>query len=140
MANSGGSGSINQMIKRMATEAVEAHKPVEIMMGTVIEAVPLLIQTDQKMMVKERFITVAEHLTDFETEISFLFPAVRQEIVTSQVLAEEWSGLDMKFNDEKARHRVMIWNGLKAGDIVYLARHSGGQHYSVIGRRKKNAT
>lgn len=52
-----------KFIKRIALEAVEAAKPVQICFGTVKSVKPLKIYVDQKMMLNEKQLIVLQNIT-----------------------------------------------------------------------------
>lgn len=93
-------------IKLLAQEAVSSQKPLEVCFGRVIKESPLKIQTEQKLILTEEFLTVSESL--------------KEKTVTAHF---DDRAVEMKLKD-----------GLKEGDSVIMLRQQGGQSYVVIDR------
>lgn len=56
-----------KFIKRIALEAVEAAKPVQICFGTVKSVKPLKIYVDQKMMLNEKQLIILQNITNISS-------------------------------------------------------------------------
>ncbi len=122
-------------MKKAALEAVDASKPVDILYGTVQSVNPLEIFVEQKLILTKEFIIVPEHLTDYETEITFDNPEVKQ-IYTTWNMEEtlESNRAKISFKQPAVKHKITIYNALKEGDSVILFRKQGGQRYVVFDR------
>ena len=57
-------------IKRAATDAVKAEKPVEVCFGKVTSTSPLQILVEQKMTLGKAQLVLSRNVTDFKTKIS----------------------------------------------------------------------
>lgn len=55
-------------IKKAASEAVEASKPVAVMYGKVLSVSPLEINVEQKMVLHPAQLVLTRNVTDYETE------------------------------------------------------------------------
>lgn len=55
-------------IKKAASEAVEASKPVAVMYGKVLNVSPLEINVEQKMVLHPAQLVLTRNVTDYETE------------------------------------------------------------------------
>ena len=122
-------------IKKAAVEAVDASNPASLMYGIVQSVSPLTIYVDQKLIIPESFIIVPQHLTDYETEITFDNPDIKQ-IYTTWNMAEtqESSQSKLSFKQPAVKHKITVYNALKTGDKVLLLRQQGGQKFLVLDR------
>ena len=122
-------------IKKAAVEAVDASNPASLMYGTVQSVSPLTIYVDKKLILPESFIIVPEHLTDYETEITFDNRDIKQ-IYTTWNMGEtqESSQSKLSFKQPAVKHKITIYNALKQGDKVLLLRQQGGQRFLVVDR------
>ena len=59
-----------QIIKQAASEAVEAGRPVNLMLGVVTKEEPLTIQTDQQIPVTAPFLLLAQAVTDHKIKLT----------------------------------------------------------------------
>ena len=123
-----------KIIKKSAIEAVKNSKPADIFYGTVQSISPLTIFIDQKLILSEKFLIIPESLTDYETEISFDDPSVKQ-VFTTWDMGETSESTPSKISfKEKIKHKITVYNSLKEGEKVILLRQQGGQKYMVLDR------
>ena len=123
-----------KVIKKSAIEAVKNSKPTDIFYGTVQSISPLTIFIDQKLILSEKFLIIPESLTDYETEISFDDPSIKQVFTTwNMEETSESTPSKMSFK-EKIKHKITVYNSLKVGEKVILLRQQGGQKYMVLDR------
>lgn len=122
-------------IKKAAVEAVNASNPASLMYGTVQSVSPLTIYVDQKLILPESFIIVPQHLTDYETEITFDNPDIKQIYTTWDMQErEESTKAKISFKQPSVKHKITVYNALKTGDKVLLLRQQGGQKFLVLDR------
>lgn len=95
-----------QTIKIAALDAVNASKPIEIVLGEVLTAEPLKINLEQKLTLTSAFVIVPREFTDYKTKI---------------LIDEEEKEIEIK-------------NALKAGEKLALAKIQGGQKYLILSR------
>ena len=123
-----------KVIKKSAIEAVKNSKPTDIFYGTVQSISPLTIFIDQKLILSEKFLIISESLTDYETEISFDDPSVKQ-VFTTWNMGETSESTPSKISfKEKIKHKITVYNSLKVGEKVILLRQQGGQKYMIVDR------
>ncbi len=125
---------IVRIIKRAAVDAVEAQKPCIVLFGTVIKTNPLEILVEQKMTLSEAQLILSRNVTDFQTEMSFDDPNIKQQYTSWDIneTAED-SPRKIAFK-EKVKHKITVYNALKTGEKVVLLRCAGGQRFVVIDR------
>lgn len=99
-----------ELVKRAAVDAVEAGKPVRVVLGTVISASPLKIQSEQKSVYTEKMLILPQSLTD-----------------RTLTLTEEDTA-------PPRTRRVTVHNALQAGERVALLRVQGGKGFLVLER------
>ena len=104
---------LTRAIKKAASKAVKAEKPVEVCFGKVTSAPPLQILVDQKFTLGAAQLVLTRNVTDFTTN------------VTVSWNTENRSG---------GRKSITVHNGLVVGDEVILIRQQGGQKYVVVDR------
>ena len=123
-----------KVIKKSAIEAVNNSKPADIFYGTVQSVSPLTIFIDQKLILSEKFLIIPERLTDYEKEISFDDSSIKQVFTTWDMEETSESSPSKISFKEKIKHKITVYNGLKAGEAVILLRQQGGQKYMVLDR------
>ena len=95
-----------QLIKQIAVEAVEAGKPCDYRVGTVVKENPLNIKVSNSIVLEEDFLHLPRNVTDFEMELEI----------------------------DGTIHNCKVKNRLKKGEKVLMLRKAGGQEYTVVDR------
>ena len=106
-------------IKKAAQDAVNAGKPVNVVIGTVTAADPLTITTEQQMPLSKSQLILSRNVT------SHVVP------VTIDWKTENADGHTHPIRGVKT---LTINNGLAVGDKVWMIREQGGQRFVVVDR------
>ena len=125
---------LTNMMKRAAVDAVVAAKPCNLYLGTVVSTSPLSVKVSQKLTLTERFLIVPQHLTDYQTKMSFDNPEIKQVYTTWNMAETQESNLSKISFKQKDQHEITIYNALKIGESVMLLSAPGGQKYYVLDR------
>ena len=123
-----------KIIKQAGVEAVRASVPADLLFGTVQSESPLQIFINQKIILSGDEIILSRNVTDYETELSFDDPDIKQIYTTWNMAETEESQQQKIAFKAKINHKVTIYNGLKAGERVAVLRLQGGQKFFVIDR------
>lgn len=67
-------------IKKVASEAVEASKPVAIMYGKVLSISPLEINVEQKMILTSEQLVLTRNVTNYNTEVTVYWDTENESI------------------------------------------------------------
>ena len=116
------------LIKKAATEAVNAGQPSDFCFGKVTSAKPLKILVEQKMTLGAAQLVLTRNVTEFKTEIT----------VDWSTESNSGGSGDSSFashnHDVKGKKEIIIHNALAKGDEVILLKQKGGQKYLVLDR------
>ena len=140
-----------KIIKKAATEAVNAEKPVRICFGKVTEVAPLKILVEQKMTLVAAQLILSRHLTDHRCEMTIDDYTEDHTEIHSHNLDLSLEGddeikdiIEPKGTVGEAElthcHKItgrkgfIVHNGLAVGDEVILLRQQGGQKFLVWDR------
>lgn len=116
--------NLSQVIKKMALDAVEANKPMELVLGTVISINPIKISLSQLLIIGESFILNPEGLAGQELTIS-----LDEQTITLKNDEDELKEYTIMPQDLK----IKIKSQIKQDDKVFLLRLQGGQKYFILG-------
>ena len=94
-------------MRQISMQAVEAGKPCDVVLGTIVSASPMRVQIDQKTSLTGVQLIVPRYLTAHTEKMSI-------------------PGLGSV--------SVLIENALKAGDQVILLQKRGAQQYLIVDR------
>lgn len=116
--------NLSQVIKKMALDAVEANKPMELVLGTVISTNPIKVSLSQLLIISENFILNPEGIAGQELTISLdeqtiLFKDDEDELKEYTIMPQ-----DLK---------IKIKSQIKQDDKIFLLRLQGGQKYFILG-------
>ena len=115
--------NLSQVIKKMALDAVEANKPMELVLGTVLSISPIKISLSQLLLIGESFILNPEGLAGQEFTIS-----LDEQTITLKNDKDELKEFTIMPQDLK----IKIKSHIKKDDKVFLLRLQGGQKYFIL--------
>ena len=124
---------------------------MDFFFGNVISENPLKISVEQKLLLSEKQLILMRNTSDYETEISFDNPEIMQEIEIKNFSSSgeiNLNGASQKAdvlqdnaqincfisNKAKTKHKITVYNGLKNGEKVILARFFGGEKFLILDR------
>ena len=106
-------------IKKAASDAMKAGKPVNAVIGTVTASNPLTITTEQQMPLGKSQLILSRNVTSHAVSVTI-------DWVTG-------SG-DGHTHPVQGTKTMTINNGLAVGDKVWMIREQGGQRFIVVDR------
>jgi predicted TIM-barrel enzyme len=98
--------NLNETIKKLALEAVEQSKPVNVTYGTVKTIDPLSIEVENLRILSKEFFVLSRNVTNYPKNI----------------------------NIDGENKTITVNNALKIGEKVILIRFQGGQDFLVLDR------
>lgn len=141
-----------RIIKKTATDAVRAEKPVEVCFGNVLSISPLKILVEQKLTLGAEQLVLTKAVTDHWVDIevnhftvndNFMIPDHTHGIFDTYTGGGscDTGNLDTTHKHRyKGRKKILIYNGLRAGEKVLLIRFGGGQRFVVLDRVCEHTT
>lgn len=123
---------LTKAIKKAASKAVKAEKPVEICFGEVTSISPLQILVDQKFTLGAAQLVLTRNVTNHKTMIAggnvqdYYYVRPLPDISTAPVNPLHKHAI--------GKIEITVHNGLVVGDEVILIRQQGGQKYVVVDR------
>ena len=130
-------------IKKAALDAIDAHKPVFILYGTVTRENPLEINVEQKMTLRASQLILTRNVTDYTIEMTVNHWTENETDHTHNYFDQD-TGMgalgSQHRNSQPTIHRhayigrksFRVHNGLRLGESVILIRVQGGQKFVVI--------
>lgn len=119
---------IPDLIKILAKQMIDSAHPANVLRGTVLSASPLSIQIETGLVLPEAFFVLTHAVKDYYVDIS----------VSHQTENRAGGSGDAEFashnHDYSGRKKIMIHNGLVAGEGVLLIQEEGGQQFIIIDR------
>jgi hypothetical protein len=124
---------MNQIIKKMAIEAINAQGAFEFLEGEVVSSPPnirLRLKRNSKLVIPSKFIIVPEHLKRHKRRANISSSNVSESMSsagdpshTHNITSITLNNAEIEFTDE-----------LKVGDRVMVAAIQGGQSFFIIDR------
>ena len=149
------SGDFLRLIKKAATEAVEASKPCNLVFGTVTSTSPLKINVEQKMTLTSAQLVLSRNVTDYKVNIeiddatenggdidlthnhsySGTTGSSNSHSHSYSGTTDEGGNINIVHSHEiKGTKEITVKSALVVGDEVLMIRMQGGQKYIVIDR------
>lgn len=123
---------LTKAIKKAASKAVKAEKPVEVCFGKVTSASPLQILVDQKFTLGAAQLVLTRNVTDFKTMITG--GNIQNYYYVGTLPNTSTVPVDPSHRHAIGKIEITVHNGLVVGDEVILIRQQGGQKYIVVDR------
>lgn len=117
-----------RLIKKVAIDAVEARKPVNVCYGKVISINPLKIVVEQKLTLEKAQLILCQNVTDYKTNVTMNWTSEKTWNYDGDTILLTHS------HEIKGKKQITVHNGLVVGDEVILIRQQGGQKYIVLDR------
>lgn len=129
---------MQEKIKDIALNALEASKPSGVFYGTVVSASPLKIQVEQKMTLGAEFLVLSTLVQDFTVSMT-IDHKTEAETEHTHAIHDTYSGGGSSdptshLHEYKGTKSFRVHLGLKAGEKVILLRVQGGQQFIVLDR------
>lgn len=121
-----------ETLKRVAVEAIEAKKPVNVYFGEVVSAAPLKINVEQKMVLGEKQLILSRNVTNFKTSITG--GNIKNYYYTGSTTDSGTAPVSPSHIHAVGKMEVTVHNGLVVGDRVILIRQQEGQKFIVLDR------
>lgn len=115
-------------INRMAIDAVESTKPVQVQFGEVLSVSPLTINVEQKMILGEAQLILSRNVTDFKTTITVNWSTENKSGGSGE------SSFASHNHGITGKKEITVHNGLVVGDKVLLLRKQNGQEFVILDR------
>lgn len=115
-------GPLIEQIQGIAERAVAAGKPAGVVFGTVRAVSPLVVITEQKLVLGQAQLVLARNVTDHWITM------------TVDHLTEVETCSEAHSHGYKGTKKYLLLNGLSAGEKVVLLREQGGQRYIILDR------
>lgn len=130
--------ALQENIKTIALNALEASKPSGIFFGTVLSASPLKIQVEQKMTLTAEFLVLSSLVQDFTVSMT-VDHQTEAETEHIHAVQDTYTGGGSSsptshFHNYAGTKAFRVHLGLSAGEKVILLRIQGGQQFLVLDR------
>ena len=119
-------------MKKAATEAVEAGKPVNVLFGKVKAVKPLKIDVEQKLLLGEKQLILSRSVTDYK--ITITGGNTKDYYYTGSTAESGTAAVSPPHVHAIGKTEITVHNGLAVGDEVLLIRQQEGQKFFVIER------
>lgn len=114
--------SLVQVIRRIVKETVDADKPCDYTVGTVVNVNPLEVKISNNLTIDDEFIDVCEKLTDYEVKID----------ITDRTEPYPEETPNHRHDIKLRKTTIKVYNALKVGDKVAMLRRARGQKFLII--------
>ena len=114
---------LTQIIKRIAVDAVETKKPLDVVIGNIISVEPLKINLSQFVDIKEDMVVIPSEYKEHEEKI--IIPEQKINLLDENEEEKEYTIKEQEIT-------IKIQSKLKVGMSVYLLRFNKGQKFYML--------
>jgi len=127
-----------KIIRKIASETIQAGKPSGVYFGQVTSTSPLEITVDAKHVLTADFLILARNVTDHDIEMT-VDHETEDETEHTHAVVDTFTGGGTShptthLHEYRGRKVYRLHNRLVKGDKVILIREQGGQRYIVVDR------
>ena len=114
---------LTQIIKRIAVDAIETKKPLDVVIGNIISVEPLKINLSQFIDIKEDMVVIPSEYKEHEEKI-----IIQEQKINLLDENEE----EKEYTIKEQEITIKIPTKLEVGMSVYLLRFSEGQKFYLL--------
>ena len=114
---------LTQIIKRIAVDAIETKKPLDVVTGNIISVNPLKINLSQFIDIKEDMVVIPSEYKEHEEKI-----IIQEQKINLLDENEE----EKEYTIKEQEITIKIPTKLKVGMSVYLLRFNKGQKFYML--------
>jgi len=114
---------LTQIIKKIAIDAIEANKPLDVVIGNIISLEPLKINLRQFIDIKEDMVVIPSEYKEHEEKI-----IIQEQKINLLDENEE----EKEYTIKEQEITIKIPTKLKIGMSVYLLRFNKGQKFYML--------
>ena len=114
---------LTQIIKRIAVDAIETNKPLDVVIGNIISVEPLKINLSQFVDIKEDMVVIPSEYKEHEEKI-----IIQEQKINLLDENEE----EKEYTIKEQEITIKIQSKLKVGMSVYLLRFNKGQKFYML--------
>lgn len=119
---------IVNIIKEIASTAIQNGEPMEVIVGEVVSASPLEIKIDPKLTIPEENIVLTKNTSEWTMEMSV------DHVTENRSGGGGYAEFASHNHEYKGRKKYLIHNQLVVGDKVIMLKETGGQRYIALDR------
>ena len=127
-----------ELMRQIAVQTIDAHKPCNVFFGTVSRVNPLEINIEQKLTLEAEQLILTRNVTEHQTEMTADHQTEDEtnhiHSVTDTFTGGGTSAPTIHRHTYKGRKMWIVHKGPVVGERVILLRMQGGQRYIVIDR------
>lgn len=114
---------LTQIIKRIAVDAIETKKPLDMVIGNIISVEPLKINLSQFVDIKEDMVVIPSEYKEHEEKI--IIPEQKIDLLDENEEEKEYTIKEQEIT-------IKIPTKLEIGMSVYLLRFNKGQKFYML--------
>lgn len=114
---------LTQIIKRIAVDAIETNKPLDVVIGNIISVEPLKINLSQFVDIKEDMVVIPNEYKEHEEKI--IISEQKIDLLDENEEEKEYTIKEQEIT-------IKIQSKLKVGMSVYLLRFNKGQKFYML--------
>ena len=120
--------TFEDVLKKLINQTTQAGKPMALIKGEVTNVSPVTVKVEGRFEISAPFLELTHNVKDYYVDIT----------VSHTTENRSGGAGDAEFqshnHDYKGRKKILIHNGLKVGEFVWLIRQEGGQVFVVLDR------
>ena len=120
--------TFEDVLKKLINQTTQASKPTALIKGEVTSIGPVTVKVEGRFEISAPFLELTHNVKDYYVDITV------SHTTENRSGGAGYAEFQSHNHDYKGRKKILIHNGLKVGEFVWLIRQEGGQVFVVLDR------
>lgn len=120
--------TFEDVLKKLINQTIQAGKPTALIKGEVTSTSPVTVKVEGRFEISAPFLELTHNVKDYYVDITV------SHTTENRAGGGGYAEFASHNHDYTGRKKILVHNGLKVGEFVWLIRQEGGQVFVVLDR------
>ena len=120
--------TFEDVLKKLINQTTQAGKPMALIKGEVTSTSPVTVKVEGRFEISAPFLELTHNVKDYYVDITV------SHTTENRAGGGGYAEFASHNHDYTGRKKILVHNGLKVGEFVWLIRQEGGQVFVVLDR------
>ena len=120
--------TFEDVLKKLINQTTQAGKPMALIKGEVTSISPVTVKVEGRLEISAPFLELTHNVKDYYVDITV------SHTTENRAGGGGYAEFASHNHDYTGRKKILVHNGLKVGEFVWLIRQEGGQVFVVLDR------
>ena len=120
--------TFEDVLKKLINQTTQAGKPMALIKGEVTSTSPVTVKVEGRFEISAPFLELTHNVKDYYVDITV------SHTTENRAGGGGYAEFASHNHDYTGRKKILVHNGLKVGEFVWLIRQEGGQVFVALDR------